>query len=270
MSIPPWIPKEGVPDSVHLRDLSYWCARNLPQLVAAVTGGRYAPTAGNLTLNQAPPATAEDAVSEDQIAFDDEAGHTHEGTDGTGTPIPLSGDVTGDNTATVVEQVQGVPFPAPGSGDDGKVLAYDHGGLTYEWLAVLTAAAKSRQTVDGFYANAVAASVTAQVLTRNGAAGPQAHLPVQSGSVTGVAVYSDAAVAAGTLTVEVFVNGVGTGLTAELNTTDTQLKIATQAAGIDTFVGGDRIDIRFTTNPAFLPITANIIASLEITHVLDP
>lgn len=270
MSIPPWIAKQGVPEEQHLRDLSEYIARHLPKLAAHVAGIGQG-QASSVVVNQTTNPPPEDVISEAQVEFDDAAGHDHSGTGSSGTPISLAGDVTGDNTATLVEQVQGVPFPAPAAGDDGKAVVYDHApSPTFAYASLLTTAALSLQVVDGFYADAVGASVTAQALSRNAAAGPQAFLPVRAGSITGIAVYSDDPTTAGTLTVEVYKNGVATGLTAVLNTTDPTFKATTQAAGLDTFAAGDRIDIRYTTNGAFLPITANIIASFEIALAIQP
>lgn len=269
MSVPPWVPKNGTPDSRHLQELSNFIAREWPKLVALASGGTLqtaAPDAGSVLIESTAPT---DEIQEAQVSFDDADGHTHTGADGSGTPIPLSGDLSGDNTAATVAQIEGVPIPAPGPGDDGKAIVYDNTGPAFAYEAILGAGSRSRQTVDGFYANAVAAALTNVDLSRDASAAPQGFLPVTGGSLTGVLVKSDTPVTAGTLTVEVYKNGAGTGLTAQLNTTDTTMKVTTQAAGLDPFVAGDRLEIVVSTAVGFLPITANIRASLEVEYGID-
>lgn len=122
----------------------------------------------------------------------------------------------------------------------------------------------TRQQVDGWYQDDVSASQTGVVLSRLSGACTNAWIPTVPGSITRVCVYSNAARSAGTLTVEVCVNGTGTGLTAVLNGTDTTFATGTQTADKDAFVAGDRLDIRITTDGSWAPTTADIRASLEV------
>ena len=87
---------------------------------------------------------------------------------------------------------------------------------------------------------------------------------VRAGSITGVCVRFTSTVTAGTVDVEVYVNGTATGLVAQLNTTDTVFKATTQAKDADTFVAGDRIKLRYTTSGSFAPTNDHIKASVEI------
>ena len=89
---------------------------------------------------------------------------------------------------------------------------------------------------------------------------------VRGGSVTGIVVYSNAARLAGTLTVDVTINGVVTGLTAVIDGTNTTVKATTQAQGLDKFTAGQRIGVKITTDVAWLPITADIQAEVEVVY----
>lgn len=96
----------------------------------------------------------------------------------------------------------------------------------------------------------------------------QAQIPVtatHAGSVIGVSVASSEARTAGTATFEVFKNGTGTGLTCILNGTDTQYASAVQATGVDTFVAGDRLDVRVSTDGSWTPTTADVEAAITVT-----
>lgn len=78
-----------------------------------------------------------------------------------------------------------------------------------------------------------------------------AQVPVvmdRSGSIVGLALHCTSARNAGTLTVEVYKNGSATGFTAVIDGTNTQWVTSTQVAGTDTFVAGDRLDVRGTTS----------------------
>lgn len=122
-----------------------------------------------------------------------------------------------------------------------------------------------RNQFDGWYADNVGAGAGPTQMSRfaNGADVDKVFLP-RAGSITGVWVHSDMARVGGTLTVEVYKNGVGTGLTAVLDGTNTTFKATTQAKDLDTFAAGDELDIRFTTDGAWDPIAADIRAGFEV------
>lgn len=87
----------------------------------------------------------------------------------------------------------------------------------------------------------------------------------RAGSIVGVTVTASTARTAGTLTVEPYINGVGTGLTAVLNGTNTQYVASSQSSGLDTFVSGDRIDVRYTTS-SWTPTSAGIEATVIVQY----
>lgn len=131
----------------------------------------------------------------------------------------------------------------------------------------ISAAGGFRQTIDGWFQENVAASQTDVALTRLATTTevPTRWIAVRSGSITGMNVKSNAARLAGTLTVKVFKNGVVLGtLTAILDGTNTTFKASTQAKDVDTFIAGDELELRITTDGAWSPTTADIRASLEL------
>ena len=88
---------------------------------------------------------------------------------------------------------------------------------------------------------------------------------IRSGSITGLATRLTEAITAGTLTVEVTLNGVGTGLQI-IHTSGSNPSggVVTQAAGLDTFVAGDLIGIWLSTDGGFLPITTDLESWLDM------
>lgn len=120
-----------------------------------------------------------------------------------------------------------------------------------------------RQTFDGWYQANVPANQSAVALGRMGGAWDSLIVP-RAGSLTAICVRSNEARTAGTLTVEICKNSVATGLTAVLNGTDTQFKSTTQAKDTDTFVAGDLIDVKITTDASWAPTTADIRVTIEL------
>jgi len=96
------------------------------------------------------------------------------------------------------------------------------------------------------------------------AGGQRGRIMLRSGSILAIGVRSSEARTAGTLTVEVYVNGAATGLTAVLDATNTTFKVTTQAKDMDAFVAGDQIDARITTDASWAPTTADIDVTVEI------
>lgn len=124
-----------------------------------------------------------------------------------------------------------------------------------------------RQTIDGWYYENAAANLNNQVMTRlsgttNNATG---WIAPRAGSVTGIAIHSNAARTGGTLTAKVFKNGAQLGtLTAVLDGINTTFKTAAQAKDTDTFAAGDILDIRIQTDAGWAPTTADVRAALEV------
>lgn len=125
-----------------------------------------------------------------------------------------------------------------------------------------------RQLFDDFYQDNVASSQTGVALARAGDASWAAFdgkvIMLRGGSITAVAVKSNEARTAGTLTVEVTKNGSGTGLTAVLDGTNTTFKVTTQDKDTDTFVAGDEIGVTITTDGSWAPNTADIRVAIEV------
>ncbi len=109
------------------------------------------------------------------------------------------------------------------------------------------------QTLGPWVQDDVAASQTDAALGLGLLVTRNERIMTRAGSVLGIVVYSNEARTAGTATVEVTINGTGTGLTAVLNGTDTQTAVATQAKDTDTFTAGQRIGVQITTSSDWAP-----------------
>ena len=82
---------------------------------------------GTVVVTSSP---APSIVPEESIDFDSSEGHAHDGVDG-GTPITLTGDASGTNTAVSVDKAKAVDLPTPASTDDWKLLSYLHSSVDY-------------------------------------------------------------------------------------------------------------------------------------------
>jgi hypothetical protein len=162
------------------------------------------------------------------------------------------------NTVLATTPVADVSVSAPDT--KGNVI------LGTDGQGDLNATGGYRQTIDGWYHNDVAASLSAVRIARleSTVALSQLWLPVRAGSITGVVVRSNAACTAGTLTVEVEKNGAATGLTAVLDTVNTIVKSTTQAKDLDVFAPGDTVSVRITTSADWAPTTADIRVAIEV------
>lgn len=90
---------------------------------------------------------------------------------------------------------------------------------------------------------------------------------IRAGSIVGFATRLTANVAAGTLTVEITKNGAA--LTTPFTIVHTAGGnpgggVGTQAVGVSTYVAGDLIGVRLTTDAGFLPITTDLEAWVEV------
>lgn len=126
----------------------------------------------------------------------------------------------------------------------------------------------NRFVIDEWYQDNVATSQSAVALGRFGESGnyaPKSWVAPRAGSILGIAVKSNAARTAGTLTVEVYKNGsTATGLQAQLNGTDTQFASGYQKRGADNFAAGDYLQVKITTDGSWAPTTADIRAMIEV------
>lgn len=101
----------------------------------------------------------------------------------------------------------------------------------------------SRQTnVGPFYMSNSASWGTAAPLLF-GAAVIAPYVAPVAGSIVGLSVAHVTARASGSILYEVYKNGSATGLQVTIDGTNPQYHYATQAAGTDTFVAGDRLDV---------------------------
>ncbi|KXH75407.1 MAG: hypothetical protein AM326_03385 [Candidatus Thorarchaeota archaeon SMTZ-45] len=114
-----------------------------------------------------------------------------------------------------------------------------------------------------WYQDNVAASQTDAVLNMDGNTSRPEVPTIRSGSVIGIALYTNEARSAGTLTADVTVDGTKTGLTAVLDDA-TQTKTTTQAKDTDTFTAGQRIGVKLTTDGTWAPITADITVTVLV------
>jgi hypothetical protein len=123
-----------------------------------------------------------------------------------------------------------------------------------------------RRDADGWYQNAAAASQSNVPLTNPAYPGANAtnKLVVTSPlTIVGVSVHSSAARTAGTLTVELYKNGAGTGRYATVDGTNPTVALLAVFPQIDTGVAGDTYDMRVTTSSDWAPTSANIRASFQ-------
>lgn len=137
----------------------------------------------------------------------------------------------------------------PVSGNAGRVLTEDPAEPTGMKWAV--AGGVDRALIPGFTRH-VADIATATQLRRiieTASAASAANIPVvmhRAGSIIGISAVVASSRTAGSLTFEVYKNGVATGLTVTIDGTNPTQHFSVQAAGLDTFVAGDRIDVRGT------------------------
>jgi hypothetical protein len=122
------------------------------------------------------------------------------------------------------------------------------------------------QLLEGWWQDDVPQTQTNVEMARfvSGAAFASKAIMPRAGSVVGVSVKSTEAEALdipGSLSVEVWKNGVATGLVASMDPLG-DFAQASQAAGLDAFVAGDELDVRITTN-GWEPNTADVRAAVE-------
>lgn len=185
---------------------------------------------------------------------------------GTANQINVADDGDGSVTLSTPQDIH--------SGASPQFAGLNLSGLTADKLIKADASKNLVSVDDGagvhakvagwWYQDNVAAGQSGVALNLGGDAN-RTELPVaRAGSVVGIAVYSNEARTGGTLTVEVTIDGVGTGLTAVLDATNTQTHYNTQAAGLDTFTAGQRIGVKITTDAGWAPTTADITVEVEI------
>lgn len=142
-------------------------------------------------------------------------------------------------------------WPAANPGVAGFLRNDGSGNLS--WATSVNA---DRSSIGNWYEVNVGSGTTNQIVDVAGAGGggiTEFGIPF-AGSVTGIAVTLENDCNGGTLTCEVLINGTPTGLIATI--TDSgggadKYSFSSQASGLDTFVAGDRIQVRFSTTVGY-------------------
>lgn len=98
----------------------------------------------------------------------------------------------------------------------------------------------------------VAAGATNQAMSGLGGSSDGDFVPFPF-SVVGISVRANADCTAGSFTAEAMLDGVGTGLTVVIDTTNPRQNATKQAAGLDSVATSGRIHCRYTTTAGFLP-----------------
>jgi len=144
-------------------------------------------------------------------------------------------------------------------GADGQVLTADAAeAFGVKWADA--AAGGGVGPTGPWHQDNVAASQTDVALTLLD--GVRETIPAPAdGSVTAIAVLSNEARTAGTLTVELTVNGVGSGLTAVLDGTNTECDVGTGSVAVSEC---DEIGVTVTTDGSWAPTTADITVMLQL------
>lgn len=87
----------------------------------------------------------------------------------------------------------------------------------------------------------------------------------RAGSIVALVTRLTAPCTAGTLTVQVTINGgASTIAVVTTNAANQSGGVSTQATGVDQFVAGDLIGMQVTTSVGWLPVTSDLEADLEI------
>lgn len=147
-----------------------------------------------------------------------------------------------------------------------RVEALERVMRVQERLGLTTRAAASaygrRYLLDGWADEGIAANRSATRLFRFGnAIAPQrAATPARGGTVTAITLTSNEARSAGTATLELYVAGAPTGVTAVLDASVTTFSWETCEVS---FEGGEGLELYLSTS-AWSPTTADMQASIEV------
>lgn len=114
-----------------------------------------------------------------------------------------------------------------------------------------------------FMQDNVAASQAAVALALAGASPVEVEMP-WAGSIVGISVLSNESRTAGTLTVDVTVNGTEKSFQAVLDATNPDHHSASQALDADVFAADDRLGVKITTDAGWLPVTADIVVVVYV------
>lgn len=166
------------------------------------------------------------------------------------------GDLSNVDTASIaagsVLYYNGTNFVNLGVGTAAQVLTVNAGATAPEWADA--GGGTDRVVVSGFCTVQFSVGGPAQItrVITDTVDEQIPFVPDRAGSIVGISASLLSARTAGTSTFEVFKNGSTTGLTCVADASTPQYPNTSQAAGLDTFVAGDRIDVRIS-NASFSP-----------------
>lgn len=194
------------------------------------------------------------------------------------TGIEIANSATGHHIDTKVSNctTAAVKFTTSGSGSRIAIMNYGTSGATYSGtiasdadLYITTSGGQvpgisSRHLLGPWYRADLTGTAADVYFYINGYSSGAFELPMpRAGSITALMVRSNENRTAGTVTVEVLLNDVATGLTAVLDGTNPTFKGTYQAYGTDTFAIGDKIAVKWTTS-GWTPTTADITVLVEV------
>lgn len=90
---------------------------------------------------------------------------------------------------------------------------------------------------------------------------------IRPGSIVGLCARLTEAITAGQLTVQITINGAPAALQLVM-VSPTQDASITQGVGVDTYVAGDLIGMRISTDAGFLPVSTDLEAWLQLAEVI--
>ncbi len=118
--------------------------------------------------------------------------------------------------------------------------------------------------LSGWGQSSVAASQSAAQLGRYGVSWQAPLILPFAGSVIGLVAGLSSACTAGSLTVQVYIDGAASGLEAVIDTTNTLTVEETAPAGEYIFEAGEKVTVRITTTGSWAPTSADLLVALEV------
>lgn len=123
----------------------------------------------------------------------------------------------------------------------------------------------AQQLFDGWSRTATAGQ-SAATMDRFGSATFQTLRRAAGGSVTRLEVVSSAARTAGSCTIEVYIDGAASGLTAVLDAENTTFVVEEAALGEFEYAAGEPITVRMTTTAGWTPTSAVVFVILWLSE----